>query len=263
MNSFTSWHHWSKLHRRHKYFDNEEFSWKKRRVIENYSRRIVHDLNSLTWFIIYLDQIRAYSFQTSFRFVKLENDSTNFWSSNRLLFSMQISRNDDEQSTHLKTSFETSEEKIDQQTEHFNDLDRVHLKNKHRRSSSHLFDHRTVSIHLLCLDRICFQRRTLFQAKKERDFVFHERHLNSCSSNHFRRLQKHRRCDSEHRILFVFYTSTVKHDHIWRAAAFDHQLDLFIHKKSQSATQSIFRSQSNAALAYALCSAKSLTEAED
>jgi hypothetical protein len=67
---------------------------------------------------------------------------------------MQISRRDDEQSVDLKTSFKASEEKINQQTEHFNDLSRIPLKNEHRRSSSHLFDHRTVSIHLLCLDLI-------------------------------------------------------------------------------------------------------------
>jgi hypothetical protein len=35
---------------------------------------------------------------------------------------MQISRNDDKQSTHLKISFKAFEEKIDQQTEHFNDF---------------------------------------------------------------------------------------------------------------------------------------------
>ncbi len=127
---------------------------------------------------------------------------------------MQISRDDDEQSAHLKTSSEASEEKIDQQIEHTNDLNRIHLKSEHRRSSSHLFDHRTVSIHLLCLDLIRSQRRTRFQAKEERDFVLHEKHSNSCSSDHLRRLQKHFRCDSEHRTLSVLYTSTVRHDHI-------------------------------------------------
>jgi hypothetical protein len=45
---------------------------------------------------------------------------------------MQVSRNDDEQSIHLKTSFKASEEKIDQQTEHFNDFNRILLKNEHR-----------------------------------------------------------------------------------------------------------------------------------
>jgi hypothetical protein len=44
---------------------------------------------------------------------------------------MQISRRDDEQSINLKTSFKASEEKIDQQAEHFNDLSRIHLKNEH------------------------------------------------------------------------------------------------------------------------------------
>ncbi len=73
---------------------------------------------------------------------------------------MQISRRDDEQSTYLKTSFEVSEKKIDQQIEHFNDSSQVHLKNEHRRSSSHLSDHRIVSVHLLCLDLIRSQRRT-------------------------------------------------------------------------------------------------------
>jgi hypothetical protein len=86
----------------------------------------------------------------------------------------------------------------------------------------------------LCLDLIRSQRRTRFQAEEERDLVLHERHSNSCSSDHFRRLQKHLRCDFEHRILFVLYTSTVKHDHIWRAVAFDHQLNLFIHQKSSN-----------------------------
>jgi hypothetical protein len=65
---------------------------------------------------------------------------------------MQISRNDDESSIYLKTSSEASEEKINQQTEHINDLNRIHLKNEHRKSSSHLFDHCTASIHLLRLD---------------------------------------------------------------------------------------------------------------
>jgi hypothetical protein len=36
---------------------------------------------------------------------------------------VQISRNDDKQSIYLKISFEASEEKLDQQTEHFNDFD--------------------------------------------------------------------------------------------------------------------------------------------
>ncbi len=67
---------------------------------------------------------------------------------------MQISRSDDEQSINLKTSSETSEREIDQQTEHINDSSRVHLKCEHRRSSSNLSDHRIVSIHLLCLDLI-------------------------------------------------------------------------------------------------------------
>jgi hypothetical protein len=34
---------------------------------------------------------------------------------------VQISRDDDEQSAHLKISFKASEEKLDQQIEHFND----------------------------------------------------------------------------------------------------------------------------------------------
>jgi hypothetical protein len=101
---------------------------------------------------------------------------------------MQISRSDNEQSAHLKTSFEAFEEKIDQQTEHINDSSRIHLRSEHRRSSSHLFDHRIVSIHLLCLDLIRSQRRTRFQAEEERDLVLHERHSNSCSSDHLRRL---------------------------------------------------------------------------
>jgi hypothetical protein len=44
---------------------------------------------------------------------------------------MQISRDDDEQLTHLKTSSEAFEEKNDQQTKHINDLNRIHLKNEH------------------------------------------------------------------------------------------------------------------------------------
>jgi RNA polymerase-binding transcription factor DksA len=72
---------------------------------------------------------------------------------------MQISRNDDEQSIHLKTSSEASEEKIDQQTEHINDFNQIHLKDEHRKSLSHLSDHCTVSIHLLHLDLIRSQRR--------------------------------------------------------------------------------------------------------
>jgi hypothetical protein len=44
---------------------------------------------------------------------------------------VQISRRDDEQSVDLKTSFKASEEKIDQQAEHFNDFSRIHLRNEH------------------------------------------------------------------------------------------------------------------------------------
>jgi hypothetical protein len=44
---------------------------------------------------------------------------------------MQISRRDDEQSADLKASFKASEEKIDQQAEHFNDSSRIYLKSEH------------------------------------------------------------------------------------------------------------------------------------
>jgi hypothetical protein len=44
---------------------------------------------------------------------------------------MQISRRDDEQSVDLKASLKASEEKIDQQAEHFNSSSRVHLKSEH------------------------------------------------------------------------------------------------------------------------------------
>jgi hypothetical protein len=44
---------------------------------------------------------------------------------------MQIFRRDDEQLTDLKASFKASEEKIDQQAEHFNDFSKIHLKNEH------------------------------------------------------------------------------------------------------------------------------------
>ncbi len=142
---------------------------------------------------------------------------------------MQIFRRDDEQSIDLKTSFKEFEEKIDQQAEHFNDLNRIHLKSEYWKFSSHLSDHRTVSIHILCLDLIRSQRRTRFQAKKECRVDLHERHLNSSSSNHFRCVQIHRRNRFERRILFVFDTSTAKHDHLRRVITFDHQFDVLLH----------------------------------
>jgi hypothetical protein len=70
---------------------------------------------------------------------------------------MQISLNDDEQLINLKTSFEAFKEKINQQIEHFNEFNRVHLINKYRKSSSNLFNHRIVSTHLLYFDLIRFQ----------------------------------------------------------------------------------------------------------
>jgi hypothetical protein len=176
---------------------------------------------------------------------------------------MQISRSDDEQSVNLKTSSETSERKIDQQTEHINDLNRIHLRCEHRRSSSHLFDHCTVSIYLLCLDLIRFQRRTRLQAKKECRVDLYERHSNSSSSNHLKSFQIHRRDRFECRALFVLDTSTAKHDHLRRVTTFDHQLDVLLHQDSQNALQSIFRSQSNAASTHALHSAKFSTKAEN
>jgi hypothetical protein len=139
---------------------------------------------------------------------------------------MQISRSDDEQSINLKTSFETSEREIDQQIEHINDFNRIHLKCEHRKSSSHLLNHRIISIHLLCLDLIRFQRRTRFQAKKECRVDFYEKHLNSNSSDHLRCVQIHRRNRSECKVLFTFDSSTAKHDHLRRAITFDHQFDV-------------------------------------
>ncbi len=44
---------------------------------------------------------------------------------------MQISRSNDEQSIHLKASFKTSERKINQQIEHINDFNQVHLRSEH------------------------------------------------------------------------------------------------------------------------------------
>jgi hypothetical protein len=142
--------------------DNERLNERKRDISESDSRWIVHDLSASTWFAIRLDQIRTHLLQTSLRFVRFEDDSSNFWSSNRFLFQVQISRNDDEQSINMKTSSETSEREIDQQIEHINDSNRVHLKCEHRRSSSNLFDHRIASIHLLCLDLIRSQWETQF-----------------------------------------------------------------------------------------------------
>jgi hypothetical protein len=176
---------------------------------------------------------------------------------------MQISRDDDEQSAHLKTSFETSERKIDQQIEYFNDLNRIHLKNEHRRFSSHLSDYRTVSIHLLCFDLIRSQRRTRFQAEEKCRINLYKKRSNSNDSNYFKRLQKHRRRSSENWIVIVFHTSTTEHDHLWRVITSDHQFDISLHQESQSATQSISRSQSNAASAHALCTAKLSTKAEN
>jgi hypothetical protein len=178
---------------------------------------------------------------------------------------MQISRDDDEQLINLKASSETLKKKVNQQTEHFNDLNRVHLRNEHRRSSSNLFDHCIVSIHLLCLDLIRSQWETRFQAERECDVVLHERHSNSNDLDHFKYLQKHRWCDFKRWVISVFHSSTVRHDHLWRASSSNHQLDILLHKKSQSTIQSIsrFRSQSNAASANALRSAKLSTEAEN
>jgi hypothetical protein len=176
---------------------------------------------------------------------------------------MQISRDDNEQSVNMKTSSETSEREIDQQTEHINDFNRIHLRREHRRSSSHLFDHCTVSIYLLCLDLIRSQRRTRLQAKEECRVDLYERHSNSSSSDHFRNFQIHRRNRSECKALFVLDTSTARHDHLRRAITSDHHFDVFLHQESQNASQSISRSQSDAASAHALRSAKFSTEAEN
>jgi hypothetical protein len=142
---------------------------------------------------------------------------------------MQISRDDDEQSINLKTSSETFEREIDQQIKHINDLNRIHLRCEHRRSSSHLLNHRIISIHLLCLDLIRSQRRTRLQAKKECRVDLYEKHSNSSNSDHLRCVQIHRRNRFECKVLSIFDTSTAKHDHLRRAITFDHQLDVFLH----------------------------------
>jgi hypothetical protein len=163
----------------------------------------------------------------------------------------------------LKALFETSERKVNQQTEHIDDFNRVHLKSEHRKSSSYLFDHSIVSIHLLRLDLIRFQRKTRFQTKEERRIVLHERHSDSSDSNYLKDFQKHRRSDFKHRVLFVFDTSATEHDHLRRVIAFDHQFDIFFHQESQSAIESISYSSSNAASTHALRLAKLSTEAEN
>jgi hypothetical protein len=142
---------------------------------------------------------------------------------------MQISRNNNEQSIHLKILSEAFKRKIDQQAEHFIDFNRIHLKSEHRRFSSHLFNHRIVSIDLLSLDMIHFQRKTRFQTEKKRRVNLYEKNLNSNDLNHCKNLQKHRRRDFEHRILFILDTSTIKHDHLRRVITFDHQFDVFFH----------------------------------
>ncbi len=163
----------------------------------------------------------------------------------------------------MKALFETSERKVNQQTEHIDDFNRVHLKSEHRKSSSYLFDHSIVSIHLLRLDLIRFQRKTRFQTKEERRIVLHERHSDSSDSNYLKDFQKHRRSDFKHRVLFVFDTSATEHDHLRRVIAFDHQFDIFFHQESQSAIESISYSSSNAASTHALRLAKLFTKAEN
>jgi hypothetical protein len=127
---------------------------------------------------------------------------------------MQISRSDDEQSTHLKASFKVFEKEINQQIEHINDSSQIHLRSEHRKSSSHLFNHCIVSVHLLCLDLIRFSRRARLQAEKECCIDFYERHSNQNDSNHRKRLQKHRRSDFERRTLSALDTSAIEHDHL-------------------------------------------------
>jgi hypothetical protein len=142
---------------------------------------------------------------------------------------MQITRNNDEQSAQLKTSSEAFEWKIDYQAEHFIDFNRVYLKNEYWRSSSHLFNYRTASIHLLCLDLIRFKQKAQLQAKKECRIDFYEKYLNSNDSNHCKNFQIYRRSSAERKALFAFDTSTAKYDHLRRAITFDHQFDISLH----------------------------------
>ncbi len=158
----------------------------------------MHDLSASTRIAVRFDQIRTDSLQTSLCFVWFANDITHTWSWNRFRLQLQVSRDDNEQSTHLKTSSETFKKKIDQQAEHFNDFSQIHLRSEHRRSSSHLSRHRIISIHLLCLNLICSQRETQLQAKKECNVNLHEKYSNSRDLDHRRRFQNHRQSDLEH-----------------------------------------------------------------
>ncbi len=103
------------------------------------------------------------------------------------------------------------------------------MRSEHRRSSSHLFDYRIVSIQLLRLDLIRFQRRTRLQTKEKRRIDFYEKHSDSNNSNHFKNFQIHRRNRAERKALFTFDTTTAKHDHLRRVITFDHQFDVFLH----------------------------------
>jgi hypothetical protein len=119
--------------------------------------------------------------------------------------------------------------KVVQQTEYFVDFSRIHLKSEHQRSSSHLFNHRTVSIHLLCLDLIRSQWRTRLQAKKKCRTDLYEKHSNQSDSNYYKDFHIHRRNRAECKTLFILDTSTVKHDHLQRVITFDHQFDISLH----------------------------------
>ncbi len=122
----------------------------------------------------------------------------------------------------MKTSSEAFEKEVDQQAEYFNNFSRVYLRNEHRRSSSHLFNHRVVSIHLLRFDLIRSQRKTRLQTKKECRIDVYEKHSNLNDVDHRKRLQNHCRRDVEHRALFVLNTSIIKHNFIRRVITSNH-----------------------------------------
>ncbi len=59
-----------------------------------------------------------------------------------------------------------------------------------------------------------FSTKNMISSKKKCCIDLYEKHSNSNDLNYCKRLQKHRRRDFEHRVLFVLDMSTIEHDHL-------------------------------------------------
>ena len=161
---------------------------------------------------------------------------------------MQILKDDNKWSTHLKASFEAFKEEIVRQIQHFHDFDEIHLKSEHWRSTSHLSRHYIVAIHLLCFDVICSQRRSRLQAEKKCNIYFHEKLSSSSDENYIRDVSKHNRDDFERWTTSVLDAKSNKCDFVRRYASNYHQFDILVHQDSKNSIQSTIIDESKSTL---------------